>query len=68
MHIRISAEGDSYEDREDLLVFILGANYRSAVHEAREIIRRRRKYGEGVSDAEDQTLQQILDALYIELE
>ena len=65
MKVSLQYSGDMYEDRETLDAITHALDMHSAIWEAKELIRTRLKHGEGVSDAEELTLEAIRDALYV---
>jgi len=66
MKFKISFEGEMYEDDESMKIILHASDMYSAMHEARQAIRSRLKYGEGVSDQEEKTLEEIRELLWID--
>ncbi|MBE3085177.1 MAG: hypothetical protein IMZ64_03040 [Bacteroidetes bacterium] len=68
MKIRIEVEGDWYEDKDELRMFLSAQEYALCLHNIRERIRSRLKYEEDVSDKEEQLLEEIRSLTFLELE
>lgn len=66
MKCKITYEADLFEENETMKTIIHSLDLASAIIDAREIIRSRLKWGEGVSDQEEKILEEIRDALYVE--
>lgn len=66
MKCKLSYEGDLFEENETMKTIMHSFDLASAIIDAREIIRTRLKWGEGVSDQEEKILEEIRDALYVE--
>ena len=65
MHVKISFEGEINDDREEILMLAHVTDMYSAIFDAKNEIRSRLKYGEGISDEEEKTLEAIREHLYI---
>ena len=68
MKIKIEFEGDHIEDRDVINPIINALDMCSAIFDAKQIIRSRLKYGENVTEIEEQTLENISAALILKFE
>jgi len=66
MKVRLEFEGELFEDRDDFKMLAHAYDLMSSIHEAKEKIRSRLKYGEDVSDQEEKILEEIRECLYVE--
>ena len=66
MEIEINVKGDSYEDNDELQIFMRSKEIYSKLSGVRELIRRRRKHCEDVTDKEDDFLEEIQLILFVE--
>lgn len=66
MKARIEFSGDFFEDKDDFKMIVHVYDMMIAIHDAKNAIRSRLKYGEGVSDQEEKTLEEIRELLFIE--
>lgn len=64
MKTTITFEGEYYEDRQDLLMFMHAVDYSVAISEALSAIRNRFKNYE-VSDEEEKFLEHLQEILYV---
>ena len=62
---KVIFELDYYEDRDEIRLLVNAGKYYSAVEEARNMIRFRLKYEEGISEAEEKFLERLSEELYI---
>jgi len=68
MKIRIEIEGDLYEDREEINTFLHAQDIKSLLWEIRERIRARLKYGEDITDKEEEALEEIRELTYFTMD
>ena len=67
MDIEVKVVGNIYEDRQELYRFMFAQEVYAKMEEARNKIRTRRKHCEGVTDKEDDFLEELQEILYFEL-
>jgi len=65
MKFKIEFEGDTFEDSTLLKMILFSNKIYCSIYDARDKIRSRLKYGENVTDIEEQTLEAIREDLYI---
>ena len=66
MKMKVEFEGDYIEDDELFKWIIHAGDLHSAVWDARQEIRSRLKYGEGVSNDEERVLEKLQEILYVD--
>lgn len=66
MKTKIEISGNLFEDKDDFKMVIHVYDMMTAIHEAREKIASRLKYGRDVSNNEEKTLHELIDTLWIE--
>lgn len=68
MKLTMTVEGCPYEEREGLHIYMHAMDYYSVVIDARDAIRARLKYEEGITDEEERFLEELQDLLRVDLE
>jgi len=66
MKMEVKVSGCPFEDQDALKTFAFAMDYASALSDARQEIRSRIKWEDGLSDSEVQFLENLLDTLYVE--
>ena len=66
MEMEIKVKGCPYEDQESLKIFAHAMDISSALWEARNMIRERLKWGEGISEQEVDFLEKLQEELYVD--
>lgn len=67
MKVRLSYEGEMYQDDEAIKIIVHAADMHSAIWDARQEIRSRLKHYDGpMSDEEVRFLEQLQDTLWVE--
>ena len=63
MEMEITVHGDIHDDSEMLKTFVNARGLASAIYEAKELIRTRLKWHEGLPDEEERFLEELRDVL-----
>jgi len=66
MKMKISYESDVFEETDNLKIISHSFDMYSSLHEARNLVRGRLKYGEMVSSEEEVFLDELMEILYVE--